>query len=159
MILSSQREVFLLEWTYQKRKGEIMAYRFNIARRNAILNFSEEFCQSRCQLIESESFAKVLEKYIKDIKRRDTTIYEYLHGIQSDDVDLLDNLRGIFKLLLVMTSEEICTIRPEVTPYFQDKEMFIALVEDIYLFWRRLQRYAVVFNETTRIWSSKCTIC
>ena len=127
-----------------------MAYRFNIARRNAILNFSEEFCQSRCQLIESESFAKVLEKYIKDIKRRDTTIYEYLHDIQSDDVDLLDNLRGIFKLLLVMTSEEICTIRPEVTPYFQDKEMFIALVEDIYLFWRRLQRYAVVFNETTR---------
>lgn len=127
-----------------------MAYRFNIARRNAILNFSEEFCQSRCQLIESESFAKVLEKYIKNIKRRDTTIYEYLHGIQSDDVDLLDNLRGIFKLLLVMTSEEVCTIRPEVTPYFQDKEMFIALVEDIYLFWRRLQRYAVVFNETTR---------
>ncbi|MFR1295698.1 MAG: hypothetical protein ACLSBH_09880 [Coprobacillus cateniformis] len=28
--------------------------------------------------------------------------------------------------------------------------MFIALVEDIYLFWRRLQRYAVVFNETKR---------
>ena len=52
-----------------------MAYKFNITRGNAILNFSEEFCQSRCQLIESESFAKVLEKYIKNIKRKDTTIY------------------------------------------------------------------------------------
>ena len=41
-----------------------MAYKFNITRGNAILNFSEEFCQSRCQLIESESFAKVLEKSI-----------------------------------------------------------------------------------------------
>ena len=47
-----------------------MAYKFNITRGNAILNFSEEFCQSRCQLIESESFAKVLEKYIKNIKRK-----------------------------------------------------------------------------------------
>lgn len=127
-----------------------MVYRLNIARKNAILNFSEEFCQSRCQLIESESFAKVLEKYIKDIKRRDTTIYSYFHQVQEDDVDLLDGLRGIFKLLLVMSYEEICYIRPEVKPYFQDVDMFIALIEDIYLFWRRLQRYAIVFNETTR---------
>ncbi|MDE6953611.1 MAG: phosphoenolpyruvate carboxykinase [Erysipelotrichales bacterium] len=127
-----------------------MAYRLNIARKNAILNFSEEFCQSRCQLIESESFAKVLEKYIRNIKRRDTTIYNYLHQVQQDDVDLLEGLRGIFKLLLVMSYEEICYIRPEVKPYFQDVDMFIALIEDIYLFWRRLQRYAIVFNETKR---------
>ena len=52
-----------------------MAYKFNITRGNAILNFSEEFCQSRCQLIESESFAKVLEKYIKNIKKKR---YNYL---------------------------------------------------------------------------------
>ena len=113
-----------------------MAYKFNITRGNAILNFSEEFCQSRCQLIESESFAKVLEKYIKNIKRKDTTIYGYLHGIQ--------------ELLLVMSVDEVCSIHPEAKKYFKDIDMFIALVEDIYLFWRRLQRYAVVFNETKR---------
>lgn len=127
-----------------------MAYKFNVTRGNAILNFSEEFCQSRCQLIESESFAKVLEKYIRNIKRKDTTIYVYLHSIQEDDVDLLENLRGIFKLLLVMSVDEVCSIRPEAQKYFKDNDMFIALVEDIYLFWRRLQRYAVVFNETKR---------
>ncbi len=127
-----------------------MAYRLNIARRNAILNFSEEFCQSRCQLIESESFAKVLEKYIRNVRRRDTTIYEYLHNIQEDDVDLLDDLRGIFKLLLVMSYEEVCTIQPNMKSYFKEVNMFIALIEDIYLFWRRLQRYAIVFNETKR---------
>jgi len=137
-------------YLYLKRKDENMAYRFNITRGNAILNFSEEFCQSRCQLIESESFAKVLEKYIKDIKRRDTTVYGYLHSIQEDNVDLLDDLRGIFKLLLVMSSEELCVVRPQMKSYFKDKNMFIKMVEDIYLFWRRLQRYAVVFNETTR---------
>ena len=60
--------------TSLKGKGENMAYKFNITRGNAILNFSEEFCQSRCQLIESESFAKVLEKYIKHIKRTDKIV-------------------------------------------------------------------------------------
>ncbi len=77
-------------------KGENMAYKFNITRGNAILNFSEEFCQSRCQLIESESFAKVLEKYIKHIKRTDTTIYEYLHAIEEDDVDLIKRFKRCF---------------------------------------------------------------
>lgn len=127
-----------------------MAYKFNITRGNAILNFSEEFCQSRCQLIESESFAKVLEKYIKHIKRTDTTVYEYLHAIQDDDVDLLKDLRDVFKLLLVMSVEEVCAMRSQMKAYFKDCDMFIALVEDVYLYWRRLQRYAIVFNETKR---------
>ena len=46
--------------------------------------------------------------------------------------------------------DRVCSIRPEAKKYFKDIDMFIALVEDIYLFWRRLQRYAVVFNETKR---------
>ncbi len=127
-----------------------MAYKFRITRGSAILNFSEEFCQSRCQLIESESFAKVIEKYIKDIRRKDTTIYHFLHCIQADDVDLLADLRKVFKLLLVMSVDELCSFRPEMKSYFKNRDMFIELVEDIYLFWRRLQRYAVVFNETKR---------
>ena len=127
-----------------------MAYKFSITRGNAILNFSEEFCQSRCQLIESESFAKVLEKYIKNIHRKDTTIYHYLHAVQEDDVDLLADLRAIFKLLLVMSADEVGRIKKEYKPYFANLDLFIALVEDIYLFWRKLQRYAVVFNETKR---------
>ena len=36
-----------------------MAKKFEITRGNAILNFSEEFCQSRCEFVESESFSKV----------------------------------------------------------------------------------------------------
>ncbi|MCD7809064.1 MAG: phosphoenolpyruvate carboxykinase [Erysipelotrichaceae bacterium] len=127
-----------------------MSYKFNINRGNAILNFSEEFCQSRCQLIESESFAKVLEKYIKDIKRKDTTIYSYLHHIQEDDVDLMKDLQLVFKQLLVMNANELVSIRPDMAAYFDDRDLFIDLIEDIYLFWRRLQRYAVVFNETKR---------
>lgn len=127
-----------------------MAYKFNLTRGSAILNFSEEFCQSRCQLIESESFAKVLEKFIKAISRKDTNVYNYLHQVQTDDVDLLNDLRSIFKLLLVMPVDEVRGIRPEFDAYFKDTDMFVELVEDVYLYWRRLQRYAVVFNETRR---------
>ena len=49
-----------------------------------------------------------------------------------------------------MSVEEVCAMRSQTKAYFKDRDMFIALVEDIYLFWRRLQRYAIVFNETKR---------
>ena len=47
-----------------------MSYKFKITRGNAILNFSEEYCQSRCQLIESESFARVLKGFVHEGKEK-----------------------------------------------------------------------------------------
>ena len=52
-----------------------MSYKFKITRGNAILNFSEEYCQSRCQLIESESFARVLKGFVHEGKRKENTRY------------------------------------------------------------------------------------
>ncbi len=127
-----------------------MAYKFNVTRGNAILNFSEEFCQSRCQLVESDSFARVLKKFVKDNKRRETTLYAYLHERNDDDAMMIEDMRNIFKLLLVMDIDEVKEMRPAFAVYFDDADMFERLVEDLYLFWRRLQRYAIVFNDEKR---------
>ena len=54
-----------------KRNRDKMSYKFKIVRGNAILNFSEEYCQSRCQLIESESFARVLRGFVNEGKRKE----------------------------------------------------------------------------------------
>lgn len=124
-----------------------MAYKFKIVRGNAILNFSEEYCQSRCELIESESFSRVLKGYIHSIKRTQTTTYVYLSSVQKESIDIVNDLRTVFRLLLVMDSEELSSIYPKYAPYFRDIDGFIKVIEDIYLFWRRLQRYSVVYNE------------
>lgn len=127
-----------------------MAKKFEITRGNAILNFSEEFCQSRCELVESESFSKVLEKFIKNQRRLETQLYIYLHERNADDFFLLGDLRSIFKLLLVLDAEQVCALRPEYAVYFEDRDMFVKLIEDIYLYWRKLQRYAIVFNDSKK---------
>ena len=122
-------------------KDDKMSYKFKITRGNAILNFSEEYCQSRCELIESESFARVLKGYVHDIKRKKTTAYEYLREVQKESIDIVDDLRTVFRLLLVMDPKELASIYPKFAPYFRDMDEFTQVIEDIYLFWRRLQRY------------------
>ena len=131
-------------------KDDKMSYKFKITRGNAILNFSEEYCQSRCELIESESFARVLKGYVHDIKRKKTTAYEYLRVVQKESIDIVDDLRTVFRLLLVMDPKELASIYPKFAPYFRDMDEFTQVIEDIYLFWRRLQRYSVVYNEESR---------
>ena len=131
-------------------KDDKMSYKFKITRGNAILNFSEEYCQSRCELIESESFARVLKGYVHDIKRKKTTAYEYLREVQKESIDIVEDLRTVFRFLLVMDPKELASIYPKFAPYFRDMDEFTQVIEDIYLFWRRLQRYSVVYNEESR---------
>ena len=126
-----------------------MSYKFKITRGNAILNFSEEYCQSRCELIESESFARVLKGFIHDCKRKENTIYTYLKEVRAESVDLVADLRTIFKLLLVMTVDELVSTYPHFAEYFRDRDEFVKVIEEVYLFWRKLQRYSVVYNEST----------
>ncbi|MGM9951960.1 MAG: phosphoenolpyruvate carboxykinase [Intestinibaculum porci] len=123
-----------------------MAYKFKITRGNAIMNFSEEYCQSRCELIESDSFGKVLAKFVKDNARRDTTLYQYLHERNDDDVSLTHDLQYTLRLLLVMTDNMIIKSGSPYAKYFDQPKMFKRFVENLYTFWRKLQRYAVVLN-------------
>ena len=49
-----------------------------------------------------------------------------------------------------MDPKELASIYPKFAPYFRDMDEFTQVIEDIYLFWRRLQRYSVVYNEESR---------
>ncbi len=126
-----------------------MAYKFNITRGNAILNFSEEYCQSRCELIESESFSRVLKGFVQECFRKENTIYSYLSGVKKEQTEVVSDLRLIFKLLLVMSVEEVTASYDGLSGYFANRDEFIKIVEEVYLYWRRLQRYSVVFNDKT----------
>lgn len=124
-----------------------MAYKFKITRGNAVLNFSQEYCQSRCELIESDSFLKVLQKFIRSHSRRETTLYMYLHQFNEDDIALSRDLQNTLRMLLVLTDEQLISSGSDYACYLEDKKMFRKFVEGLYTFWRKLQRYAVVFNE------------
>ncbi len=126
-----------------------MGYKFKITRGNAILNFSEEYCRSRSEIVESESFLRVVRGFVKDCKRKENTIYTYLNVISVDPTQLAKDLRTVIKLLLVMTTEEVVETHPQFVDYFRDEHEFAKTIEELYLFWRRLQRYSVVFNEST----------
>ena len=126
-----------------------MSYKFKLTNGNVILNFSEEYHHSPIELIQSDGFTKLLKAFVTKSKELENDIYLYLNNCNSDDTNLVVDLKNIARLLLIMNVQELIDSYPQYQSYFINQEMFFNTIERFYLFWRRLQRYAVVFNEHT----------
>ena len=48
-----------------------------------------------------------------------------------------------------MSVEEVLSSYPHLSGYFRVVIRFVKVIEEVYLFWRKLQRYSVVYNENT----------
>jgi len=125
---------------------------FELGRESAVINFTAQYCQSTVELLDSIGFEKVLAAYLRTIEKQDLSYYGYLEMVVSengkfgDTSTLVADLRQLFKLLLVLSPEEIETNFANYAVYFIDKELLLALIEGFYNYWRRLGRYAVAYN-------------
>lgn len=124
-----------------------MSYRFKLTNGNVILNFSEEFYHSPVQLVQSDGFYRMLKAFINYGKEKESDVYLYLHARNQDDTLLIKDLRDLARLLMIMNTVEVIENYEKYAVYFDDIDMFYNAIERFYLYWRRHQRYAVVFND------------
>ena len=125
-----------------------MRKEFSISNDKVLINFTAKYCSTFEELVESEGFNKVIDIYLEKSKKKVTLSWRYLkEGLKTDDVsEITKNLTKIFKYFTVMNAEEIVETNPKYADLFSDKDKFIALIEDLYLFWRRLERYTIIHS-------------
>ncbi|WP_319370942.1 phosphoenolpyruvate carboxykinase [uncultured Ilyobacter sp.] len=124
-----------------------MRKEFLLSRQSAIINFTAKYCDTREKLLDSQAFKTVLISYMEIIKNKDNAVYNYFIKRSDNDFEnMVDNLIVVFKLLLVLQVEDISKIDSKYAIYFEEKEYFVELIEGIYSFWRKLERYSVVSN-------------
>lgn len=85
---------------------------------------------------------------MKKIKKRETNVYKYIESTMNiDDNDIFsEDVTNIFKLLMVLKAEEIRKLEDKYEKVLENKDKFILFVEDLYNFWRKLERYTIVQN-------------
>ena len=55
-------------------------------------------------------------------------------------------LISLFKLLLVLELDEVMQMNRSFIVLLQHKDALIELIEELYDYWRRLERYSVIYN-------------
>ena len=126
-----------------------MKKEFSISNDKILMNFSTRYCNNFESLLESEGFRRVLSVYLKRSEKKRTLSYRYL--IKSLNTTEISNLREditkIFKWLTIIDVKEVIELNPRYSELLSNKEEFINVIEDFYLFWRRLERYTIVQND------------
>jgi hypothetical protein len=125
-----------------------MRKEFSISNDKIIINFTAKYCKTFESLLESEGFRRVLDVYLKQAQKKKNLSYNYLsNGLKEDDIaGLRKDLAKVFKCLTVMSAGEIIDTNPKYEELLSNKEGFIRVVEDFYLFWRRLERYTLIHS-------------
>lgn len=125
-----------------------MLQEFTISEGKAILNFTLKYCDNRQKILNSYGFKRTIEVFIEKIKREEVIIYDYFSKAFKSDEDFANDLISVFKLLTVCNSEEVVHVDNKYAIFFEDKDIFIELIELLYTFWRKLNRFAIVHNSS-----------
>ena len=124
-----------------------MQEEFTLSRGKAMINFSLKFCDTRQKILNSYAFRKVIETFIQKLKKEDVIVYEYYTEFYKTDEDLVNALINVFKFLSVCETEEVLKANSSFSVFFDDKDLFVELIELLYKFWMRMQRITIVRNE------------
>ena len=118
----------------------------------ALINFSQNYCDTEISVLDSEGFRSVLEHYFNNAKKRKSSLYYFIvELVKEDDLDLIiKEITTVFKLLLIMDSKQIANNFDEYKNLFEKKHQFRKFIEEVYTFWRNLERYAIIHvNQST----------
>jgi energy-coupling factor transporter ATP-binding protein EcfA2 len=123
-----------------------MKKEFSMSNDKVMINFTAKYCNSFESILESDGFRRILEVYLRRSKKKNSLVYRYLNQTLETDslIDIRRDLTMVIKYLTVMSVEEVIEISKSYFKLLEDRDKFIAFIEDLYLFWRRLERYTIV---------------
>lgn len=127
-----------------------MRKEFSMSNDKIIINFTAKYCNNFESLLESEGFRRVTDVYLKKSQKKKTLTFRFLsESLKTDEIAVIrKDLTKVFKYLTVMNIEEICESNERYIDLLSDREEFISVVEELYLFWRKLERYTLVHGGT-----------
>ena len=124
-----------------------MLQEFTLSRGRAMMNFTMKYCDTKQKLLTSHGFKNVIESFVENVLVKDElVIYEYYMKHFEREEELVDSMIEIFKLLTVFNIEDVLEVDNKYNVFLEDKDMLIEVLDLLYTYWKRLERYAIVRN-------------
>ncbi len=119
-----------------------------LSKNKVIINFSQRYCDTEEKVLNSEGFRSVLEHYLRYAEKRESRSYKFIVDLMKEkNIDrLIAKITQLCKLLVVMDAYEISTGFDEFNDIFEKREKLRKFVEEVYTYWRNLERYAIVHD-------------
>ncbi|MCR5705522.1 MAG: hypothetical protein K6G48_01780 [Acholeplasmatales bacterium] len=118
-------------------------------KRQVVFNFSENFCKTENEVLNSACFKDVWGRFIKRVYESENQAFLPVLTVFPKS-KVVNQTIDLFKLLMSFTVDEIESMSPFYAKALSMKEVLYDLVQSFYDYWRRLERYAVVMTRATK---------
>ncbi len=105
----------------------------------AIVNYSAGYSQTNEQLLSSSTFANFVHTYIDYLRDSNDDLYYFILNNKTAREATVEVIRTL-RCMLVFELDEI------QSNYLLDKPRFLEFVEEMYNYWKRHQRFSIVYN-------------
>jgi energy-coupling factor transporter ATP-binding protein EcfA2 len=125
-----------------------MKKEFSLSNDKVMINFTVKYCDTMEKLLDSSGFKRVVKSYLERIGNRRTNNFKFVEeslGIRETE-EYSSELIGLFKLLTIERAIDIINLNNKYEKILKNKDNFIDLIEDLYGYWRKLERYTVVHS-------------
>lgn len=112
--------------------------------RQIVMNFSELFCRNEIEVLSSNCFKDIWKRYLRHVKKTENAAFlETLNLLKDPEKEYIT----LFKLLLEFSIGEIKVMNKNYKEVLNHSEVLYDIVENFYDYWRRLERYGVVYSK------------
>lgn len=129
--------------------GGIMRKAISLKNDKVIINFSVSHCTSYSEVLSSPATEKVLShflcRYAKENTRNNKLLVEVLGDLTEEE--RVKELINLMKILTTTDAKEASEIFDKYKKVYEKKNALNFLVEEIYTYWRKLERYLVIFSD------------
>lgn len=119
---------------------------WSLSNDKAMINFSINYCDTEEKILESEAFLSVLRHFFKKAYQSKDKNFNLMMVYVEDPDNVVEYLIRLSKLLTILSSKEISEHFREYADVYEKRYEFNALVEDIYTYWRNLERYSMIYE-------------
>ena len=122
---------------------------FVTGKRQVVMNFSEKFCKTEVEVLNSDCFKEVWTRYVEGLYKSENQAFLPVLNIFPRN-SVVEYTTNLFKLLFAFDIEEIKEMDKLYSKALAKKEVLYDLVQHFYDYWRRLERYAVVLTRSVK---------
>lgn len=125
-----------------------MRKEFSLSNDKVMINFTVKYCETMEKLIDSSGFKRVVRAYLDRIKNRRTNRFRFIEeSLGSKDTEQYSaDIIGLLKLLTIESADEVISLNAKYEKILKNREDFIDLIEGLYGYWRKLERYTVIHS-------------
>ncbi len=122
-----------------------MEYVFN--HKQVVLNFSEKFCKTEVELLNSDCFFDVLNAFVDSSYKSNNQVNLTIINL-FDKQNVVKNLINLFKHLLSFSIKEIIEHENTYKEVLEKKDILYEMVQNLYNYWRKLERISLTFSKS-----------